>query len=84
LFFTGSSAAENDGGEQARLGRGGERRGALATRRAVDGVALDVRRFQGGMPGDLRNPADCERFVGGAKDAVLVQTAGVIHPESRT
>ena len=33
-----------------------------------------------GMTGDLRNPADCERFVAGAKNAVLFHTAGVIHP----
>jgi nucleoside-diphosphate-sugar epimerase len=33
-----------------------------------------------GMTGDLRNPADCARFVAGAKNAVLYHTAGVIHP----
>src|SRR5260221_14545281 len=33
-----------------------------------------------GMSGDLRQPADCERFVSGAQDAVLFHTAGVIHP----
>jgi nucleoside-diphosphate-sugar epimerase len=33
-----------------------------------------------GMTGDLRDPADCARFVAGAKHAVLFHTAGVIHP----
>jgi nucleoside-diphosphate-sugar epimerase len=33
-----------------------------------------------GMTGDLRNPADCARFVAGARNAVLFHTAGVIHP----
>ena len=33
-----------------------------------------------GMTGDLRNPADCGRFVEGARDAVLFHAAGVIHP----
>ncbi len=30
--------------------------------------------------GDLRNPADAERFCAGARDAVLFHTAGIIHP----
>src|SRR5436190_16075355 len=33
-----------------------------------------------GMRGDLRNTADCARFVSGAADALLFHTAGVIHP----
>ena len=33
-----------------------------------------------GMWGDLRNTADCARFVSGAPDALLFHTAGVIHP----
>jgi nucleoside-diphosphate-sugar epimerase len=33
-----------------------------------------------GMTGDLRQTADCDRFVAGARDAVLFHTAGVIHP----
>jgi nucleoside-diphosphate-sugar epimerase len=33
-----------------------------------------------GMTGDLRNPADCARFVSGARGAILFHTAGVIHP----
>lgn len=37
---------------------------------------VDVR----GMTGDLRNPADCARFVDGARNGVLFHTAGVIHP----
>jgi nucleoside-diphosphate-sugar epimerase len=32
------------------------------------------------VAGDLRDPADCERFCAGAKDAVLFHTAGIIHP----
>jgi nucleoside-diphosphate-sugar epimerase len=30
--------------------------------------------------GDIRRPADCERFCAGAQDAVLFHTAGMIHP----
>jgi nucleoside-diphosphate-sugar epimerase len=30
--------------------------------------------------GDVRVPADCERLCAGAKDAVLIHTAGIIHP----
>ena len=30
--------------------------------------------------GDLRNPSDCAAFCEGAKGAVLIHTAGVIHP----
>jgi nucleoside-diphosphate-sugar epimerase len=30
--------------------------------------------------GDLRNPGDCQRFCEGTKNAVLLHTAGVIHP----
>jgi nucleoside-diphosphate-sugar epimerase len=30
--------------------------------------------------GDLRNPADCERFVEGMQGALLLHTAGIIHP----
>jgi nucleoside-diphosphate-sugar epimerase len=32
------------------------------------------------MSGDLRNPADCQRFCAGANDATLFHTAGIIHP----
>lgn len=32
------------------------------------------------LRGDLRNAADCERLCEGAKGALLVHTAGVIHP----
>lgn len=32
------------------------------------------------MQGDLRSPADCVRFCEGAKGAVLLHTAGIIHP----
>ena len=32
------------------------------------------------VTGDLRNPADCARFCAGARGAVLVHTAGMIHP----
>ena len=32
------------------------------------------------VTGDLRNPADCKRFVNGARGAYLFHTAGVIHP----
>lgn len=32
------------------------------------------------MTGDVRNPADCERFVEGAAGAYLFHTAGIIHP----
>jgi nucleoside-diphosphate-sugar epimerase len=32
------------------------------------------------MSGDLRNPADCARFVEGAAGAYLFHTAGIIHP----
>jgi nucleoside-diphosphate-sugar epimerase len=32
--------------------------------------------------GDLRSPADCARFVDGARGAVLFHTAGVVHPRS--
>ena len=34
------------------------------------------------MQGDVRNPADCARFCEGAKGAVLLHTAGIIHPLS--
>ncbi len=30
--------------------------------------------------GDLRNAADCDRFVAGMNDALLLHTAGIIHP----
>jgi nucleoside-diphosphate-sugar epimerase len=30
--------------------------------------------------GDIRNPADCDRLCEGARGALLVHTAGVIHP----
>ncbi len=33
------------------------------------------------MAGDLRNPADSERLLEGARGATLFHTAGVIHPE---
>lgn len=32
------------------------------------------------IEGDLRNPADCTRFLEGAKGACVFHTAGVIHP----
>jgi nucleoside-diphosphate-sugar epimerase len=32
------------------------------------------------VTGDVRNPADCERFCSSAKDGVLYHTAGMIHP----
>jgi nucleoside-diphosphate-sugar epimerase len=32
------------------------------------------------VQGDLRNPADCQRFCEGAVGALLIHTAGVIHP----
>jgi nucleoside-diphosphate-sugar epimerase len=32
------------------------------------------------LRGDIRNPADCETFCEGAKEAVLFHTAGLIHP----
>lgn len=32
------------------------------------------------MTGDLRNPADCARFVEGSRDAYLFHVAGIIHP----
>jgi nucleoside-diphosphate-sugar epimerase len=32
------------------------------------------------VQGDLRNPTDCQRFCEGAGGALLVHTAGVIHP----
>ena len=34
------------------------------------------------VTGDLRNPADCARFLAGARDALLFHTAGVIHPRN--
>jgi nucleoside-diphosphate-sugar epimerase len=33
-----------------------------------------------GFDGDLRRPADCQRFTAGARGAILFHTAGVIHP----
>jgi nucleoside-diphosphate-sugar epimerase len=33
------------------------------------------------LSGDLRNPADCARFLEGAAGALLFHTAGVIHPQ---
>lgn len=32
------------------------------------------------VTGDIRNPADCERFCADARGAVLLHTAGMIHP----
>ena len=32
------------------------------------------------IPGDLRNPADCARFVENRAGALLIHTAGIIHP----
>ncbi len=32
------------------------------------------------ISGDIRNPSDCAAFCEGAKGAVLIHTAGVIHP----
>ena len=43
-------------------------------RAAYPGVG--IRSFEG----DLRRPADCQRFTGGARGAILFHTAGVIHP----
>lgn len=43
-----------------------------------------LRQFGGDLDlreGDLRNPADVERFVAGAEDAILFHTAGIIHPQ---
>jgi len=34
----------------------------------------------GVVPGDLRQPADCARFLENSAGAVLIHTAGVIHP----
>src|SRR5438552_7638410 len=33
------------------------------------------------IPGDLRQPADCDRFCQDAVGAVLFHTAGIIHPQ---
>src|SRR2546425_1184805 len=33
------------------------------------------------MQGDVRNPADCEKFFEGARGAVLMHPAGIIHPQ---
>jgi nucleoside-diphosphate-sugar epimerase len=33
------------------------------------------------VTGDLRNPADCQRFCAGAVGGLLIQAAGVIHPK---
>jgi nucleoside-diphosphate-sugar epimerase len=33
------------------------------------------------VPGDIRNPADCEKFCAEAKGAILFHTAGIIHPK---
>jgi nucleoside-diphosphate-sugar epimerase len=32
------------------------------------------------VSGDIRNPADCERFCANAQSAILFHTAGMIHP----
>lgn len=32
------------------------------------------------LAGDVRNPDDCVRFCQGARDALLIHTAGIIHP----
>lgn len=32
------------------------------------------------ITGDICRPADCERFLAGARGAVLIHTAGIIHP----
>ena len=42
---------------------------------AVGGCRVEV------MQGDVRNPADCARFFEGARGAVLMHTAGIIHPQ---
>lgn len=45
--------------------------------------AAALRRLPGRIQvlvGDLRNPADCERFCADARGGVLFHTAGVIHP----
>jgi nucleoside-diphosphate-sugar epimerase len=36
------------------------------------------------LTGDLREPADCDRFCQGAKGAILFHTAGIIHPRRVT
>jgi nucleoside-diphosphate-sugar epimerase len=33
------------------------------------------------VTGDIRNPADCEKFCADAKGAILFHTAGIIHPK---
>jgi nucleoside-diphosphate-sugar epimerase len=33
------------------------------------------------VTGDIRNPADCEKFCAAAKGAILFHTAGIIHPK---
>src|ERR1700722_10831052 len=33
------------------------------------------------VSGDLRQPADCARFTENARGAVLIHTAGIIHPQ---
>jgi nucleoside-diphosphate-sugar epimerase len=33
------------------------------------------------VTGDIRNPADCEKFCAEAKGAILFHTAGIIHPK---
>ncbi|NEO84103.1 MAG: NAD-dependent epimerase/dehydratase family protein [Spirulina sp. SIO3F2] len=33
------------------------------------------------VTGDLRSPADCERFCQGAEGAIVFHTAGIIHPK---
>jgi nucleoside-diphosphate-sugar epimerase len=56
-----------------------------------DGVSGGELRLDGGVDlramgnvevvaGDLRNPADCRAFCAGAEGALLLHTAGVIHP----
>ncbi len=45
--------------------------------------AAQLRKISPGIEvitGDLRNPADCARFCRDAKDAVMIHTAGIIHP----
>src|SRR5271157_4024038 len=45
---------------------------ASALRRLADRIEI--------VTGDLRDPADCNRFCQGAKGALLFHTAGLIHP----
>src|SRR5215470_14599922 len=45
---------------------------ASALRRLSDRVEI--------VTGDIRNPADCDRFCHQATGGILIHTAGIIHP----